>query len=302
MYGDIANKLILDAKRSSNLSSIPIYQSELIRDIVKETNDLNKDADYLTEVHDEITNHLDTLTEQYNDSLEKLQDINKQRVDLDKKLKEIEKKEKDPRNSKDYTSEKNEITGLDTVLAKRKETTANQAQELSQEIEQINEKHSKINQCQLFVTHLSMRRNKRCLLAYEKLRADKISEFAWLNIDPIEGTPTSTSLESNVNPITKNLTGFTTSLDLNNLNHFEQDFFKQYQDLIMNFKSDFEDIDLSGDLNPPTNIFIDVRVLRDGGEVTTEYGSFNLIKDSQFFVRKSDVERLIQQGYLEEIV
>ena len=70
----------------------------------------------------------------------------------------------------------------------------------------------------------------------------------------------------------------------------------------MEFKSSFEDIDLSGDLNPPTNIFIDVRVLRDGGEVTTEYGSFNLIKDSQFFVRKSDVERLIQQGYLEEII
>ena len=46
----------------------------------------------------------------------------------------------------------------------------------------------------------------------------------------------------------------------------------------MEFKSSFEDIDLSGDLNPPTNIFIDVRVLRDGGEVTTEYGSFNLIK------------------------
>ena len=191
---------------------------------------------------------------------------------------------------------------MNTVFAKRKEVISKDVQELSDEIEQINDKHSKINQCQLFVTHLSMRRNKRCLLAYEKLRADKIAEFCWLNIDPIEGAPTSTSLESNVNPITKNLTGYTTSLDMNNLNHFEQDFFKQYQDLIMNFKSDFEDIDLSGDLNPPKNIFIDVRVLKDGGEVTTEYGSFNLIKDSQFFVRKSDVERLIQQGYLEEII
>lgn len=69
----------------------------------------------------------------------------------------------------------------------------------------------------------------------------------------------------------------------------------------MQYKSSFPDIDLSGDLEPPTNIFIDVRVLRDGGEVQTEYGVFNLIKDSQFYVRKSDVERLIQQGYLEEI-
>ena len=39
------------------------------------------------------------------------------------------------------------------------------------------QENSKINQCQLFVTHLSMRRNKRCLLAYEKSRADKITEF-----------------------------------------------------------------------------------------------------------------------------
>ncbi|RCK65289.1 DNA replication complex GINS protein PSF1 [Candida viswanathii] len=302
MYGDTANKLILDAKRSSNLSSIPIYQSDLIRDIVKETNDLNKDVDYLTGVHDEITDQLNVLTEQYNESIEKLQDINRQRLELDKKLKEIEKKERDPRNTRDFSSERSEITAMETVLLKRKENTAELVQDLSKDIEQINEKHSKINQCQLFVTHLSMRRNKRCLLAYEKLRADKIAEFAWLNIDPVEGTPSSTTMESNVTPITKNLTNYTTSLDLNNLNHFEQDFFKQYQDLIMNFKSDFEDIDLSGDLNAPTNIFIDVRVLKDGGEVTTEYGSFNLIKDSQFFVRKSDVERLIQQGYLEEIV
>ena len=54
----------------------------------------------------------------------------------------------------------------------------------------------------------------------------------------------------------------------------------------MEFKSSFEDIDLSGDLNPPTNIFIDVRVLKDGGEVTTEYGSFNLIKRFSILCQK----------------
>lgn len=89
---------------------------------------------------------------------------------------------------------------------------------------------------------------------------------------------------------------------MNNLNHFEQDFYKNYQNLITNYKLKFgEYLDLTGDLQPPTDIFIDVRCLKDGGDVTTEYGSFNLIKDSQFYVRKSDVERLIQQGYLEEI-
>ncbi|EMG47283.1 PSF1 DNA replication complex GINS protein PSF1 [Candida maltosa Xu316] len=227
MYGDTGNKLVLEAKRSVGLNSIPIYSSDLIKDVVREINDLNRDVEYLVE--------------------------ERSRID-----------------------------------------------------ENPNEAETRINECQLFVTHLSIRRNKRCLLAYEKLRSDKIVEFSWLNIDPTEASSSqpssSVTRNDNVNPTTKNITNYTTSLDINNLNHFEQDFLKQYQDLIMEFKTNFEDIDLSGDLNPPTNIFIDVRVLKDGGEVTTEYGSFNLIKDSQFFVRKSDVERLIQQGYLEEIV
>ena len=53
-----------------------------------------------------------------------------------------------------------------------------------------------------------MRRNKRCLLAYEKSRADKITEFCWLNIDPIEtstsSSTTSTNTNSNVNQSSTN--------------------------------------------------------------------------------------------------
>ncbi|ABN67282.2 DNA replication complex GINS protein PSF1 [Scheffersomyces stipitis CBS 6054] len=198
MYGDLANKLILDAKRTANLSEIPLYQADLVKDIVKEVQDLKNDADYLME--------------------------------------------------------QQELNGEDDDA-----------------------EQSKINQCQLFVTMLSMTRNKRCLLAYENLRANKIDEFCWLNLDPI------------------------TDSTLDNLSHAEQEYYKNYQDLLMDYKSKYADIDLSGTLEPPTNIFIDVRVLRNGGEVQTEYGSFNLIKDSQFYVRKSDVERLIQQGYLEEL-
>lgn len=226
MYGNLANKLILEAKRAVNLSDVPLYQTELVRDIIKETSDLNKDVEYLTE----------------------------------------------------------------------------QQQILQEEAEEQgiapNEEQSKISQCQLFVTHLCMRRNKRCLLAYEKSRADKIDEFTWLNIDPIVN---SEKLETPSNEFVNSNVGDTTRLVLDNLNHAEQEYFKNYQKLVMQYKSNFPDIDLSGDLEPPTNIFIDVRVLRDGGEVQTEYGVFNLIKDSQFYVRKSDVERLIQQGYLEEI-
>ncbi|CAK9442016.1 uncharacterized protein LODBEIA_P58130 [Lodderomyces beijingensis] len=257
MYGDTANKLALDAKRFQNLPSIPIYQADLVRDIVKEINDLNKDSEYLQTTRD------------------KLQEQNEQ----------------------------GEEEGENGVLAE----------------------NQKINECQIFVTHLSMRRNKRCLLAYEKVRSDKLVEYAWLNIDPMDNslqssttaadgegsdtasntTASTSAAKSSTNSGTsssKLIPNYTTQLDMNNLNHFEQDFYKNYQDLTMSYKSKFgEYLDLMGDLEPPTDIFIDVRCLKDGGDVTTEYGSFNLIKDSQFYVRKSDVERLIQQGYLEQI-
>ena len=86
------------------------------------------------------------------------------------------------------------------------------------------------------------------------------------------------------------------------LSHYEQEYLKEYGELITELKSEsMADIDLSGSLEPPSDVFIDVRVLKDAGEIQTEYGVFNLIKDSQFFVRQSDVERLIQQGYLQKI-
>lgn len=121
MYGDQANKLVADAKRFSNLPSIPIYQADLVKDIVKEINDLNRDAEYLSTISDN--------------------------------LKENEAEGNSTQQEEDY----------------------------------------RINQCQTFVTHLSMRRNKRCLLAYEKLRSDKLIEFAWLNIDPAESINQSAS-------------------------------------------------------------------------------------------------------------
>lgn len=218
MYGDMANKLMLETKRATNLGELPLYLHDLIKDIVQEVTDLSKDVTYLTE-------HL--------------------------------------RIAGDFEEEESK----------------------------------QINECQLFATHLSMRRNKQCLLVYEKLRAEKIDAFCWLNIDPLTRNDQEGSGHPNLDRrvLTHN------RLLTENLSHPEQDYYKQYQDLVLDFKSEFSDIDLSVDLEPPKDLFIDVRVLKDGGEVQTEYGAFNLIKDSQFYVRKSDVDRLIQLGYLEEI-
>jgi GINS complex subunit 1 len=52
----------------------------------------------------------------------------------------------------------------------------------------------------------------------------------------------------------------------------EEEYVRQYSDLLSAFKGQWTDIDLTGSLEPPRDLFIDVRVLKDAGEIQTEYG------------------------------
>ena len=47
---------------------------------------------------------------------------------------------------------------------------------------------------------------------------------------------------------------------------------RRYGDLLAAYKGQWTDIDLTGSLEPPKDLFIDVRVLKDAGEIQTEYG------------------------------
>ncbi|OCL03878.1 GINS complex, Psf1 component [Glonium stellatum] len=156
--------------------------------------------------------------------------------------------------------------------------------------------------CALLVNHLCMRRNKRCLLAYHRVRSDKLEEMCWSGIDVLErqqqqqqqqrsgrnGGESGTSLGAEI--------GNTSSLSPE-----EEEYVRQYSDLLAAYKGQWTDIDLTGSLEPPRDLFIDVRVLKDAGEIQTEYGSITLTKNSQFYVRQGDVERLIAQGYLQRL-
>jgi GINS complex subunit 1 len=141
--------------------------------------------------------------------------------------------------------------------------------------------------CSLMVNHLSMRRNKRCLLAYHRTRTDKLEEMIWNGQDVLGARPASASTTGPGNDSTSSLSAE------------EEQYVHQYSELLAQYKGQWTDIDLTGSLEPPQDIFVDVRVLRDAGEIQTEYGSLNLTKNSQFFVRKGDVESLIQQGYVQ---
>lgn len=110
----------------------------------------------------------------------------------------------------------------------------------------------------------------------------------------------------------------------------EVQFFQSYDQLLTDYMTDFE-IDLSAvrstltsclcgmacdlyahmklavalvflqDSKPPKDLYVEVRVLRDCGEIMTESGIVNLEANSTHFLRRVDVEQFIRQGLLEQI-
>ena len=118
--------------------------------------------------------------------------------------------------------------------------------------------------CSLLVDHLCMRRNKRCLLAYHRVRIDKLEEMCWKGEDVLDQErPTNTGQHATLGSDK----GASSSL-----NPEEEEYVRQYNDLLAVCKGQWTDIDLGGTLEPPKDLFIDVRVLKDAGEVQTEYG------------------------------
>lgn len=123
--------------------------------------------------------------------------------------------------------------------------------------------------CTLLVDHLCMRRNKRCLLAYHRTRTDKLEEMVWSGSD----------IADLAAPPRAPNGGQAGAADLghgegnsSSLSPEEEEYVRQYSDLLAAYKGPWTDVDLTGSLEPPRDLFIDVRVLKDAGEIQTEYG------------------------------
>jgi GINS complex subunit 1 len=119
--------------------------------------------------------------------------------------------------------------------------------------------------CAVLVNHLSIRRNKRCLLAYHRVRADKLEQLCWDCKDVLEQQP---AKQLNTSQGGSSAQGHHES----SLSPEEEEYFRQYNDMLAAYKGQWTDIDLTGSLEPPRDLFIDVRVLKDAGEIQTEYG------------------------------
>ncbi|KAI9722320.1 MAG: DNA replication protein psf1 [Candelaria pacifica] len=155
--------------------------------------------------------------------------------------------------------------------------------------------------CALLVNHLCMRRNKRCLLAYHRVRSDKLEEMCWNGIDVLEQQQQHHQQQSVNNGSGEGANLGTDMGNTSSLSPEEEEYVRHYNDMLAAYKGQWTDIDLTGSLEPPRDLFIDVRVLKDAGEIQTEYGAITLTKNSQFYVRQGDVERLITQGYLQKL-
>lgn len=127
--------------------------------------------------------------------------------------------------------------------------------------------------CALLVDHLCMRRNKRCLLAYHRVRAEKLEELCWKGVDLLEQQLPEDSLPGQGQQME---TGPGQVGNHSSLSPEEEEYFRLYGDMLAAYKGQWTDVDLTGSLEPPQDLFIDVRVLKDAGEIQTEYGYFSL--------------------------
>lgn len=127
----------------------------------------------------------------------------------------------------------------------------------------------------LLTNHLSMRRNKRCLLAYHKTRTDKLEDLVWRGADVVDlsGQQLRDGAGGANAPSAAGRPG---DGGTSSLSPQEEDYVRQYGDLLAAYKGQWTDIDLTGSLDPPRDLFIDVRVLKDAGEIQTEYGYVEL--------------------------
>ncbi|KAF8996003.1 hypothetical protein BDQ17DRAFT_1250116 [Cyathus striatus] len=136
----------------------------------------------------------------------------------------------------------------------------------------------------LLIIQTAINRNKRALLAYHAHRADRLRDMYWACGGALPHLLGNTDLRSKLSP-------------------HEVDYLRQYNLNVMEFRSEFTyELDIMASVtNPPRDLQVMVRVVKDCGVIQTELGTIDFQKGQRFMVRRADIEHLIVQGYLEEV-
>ena len=84
----------------------------------------------------------------------------------------------------------------------------------------------------------------------------------------------------------------------------ENEYFAQYCGLVHSYSRQFGaalNIDLTESTRPPSDVFVEVRVLKDIGAIFTEDGMVMLSQGRLLSMRRSDAEPLMRTGKLEHL-
>jgi GINS complex subunit 1 len=156
-----------------------------------------------------------------------------------------------------------------------------ECKQLQQLLTEMGERDDRVDpkvQLTLSTFHLSICRNKRCILAYLSYRIEKIEQLWWKTASPVISAEYAAKLSRS-----------------------EIEYYSRYQELVTQTMEQM-DLDLTSHIEPPSNLFIEVRAVQDAGEVLLQSGArVFLQKNTTHFLRRSDVEHLIRQDVLEQV-
>ncbi|KAJ3028518.1 UNVERIFIED_CONTAM: DNA replication protein psf1 [Siphonaria sp. JEL0065] len=175
------------------------------------------------------------------------------------------------------------------------------------------------------MNHQAMHRNKRLLLVYHRSRMDAIRDMVW---DLGGGAASALAEEGGMQLQSHemdddedgginndgnnkqqqqhhhhqaNASGLPNSV-VRAMSPNEIEFLANYRQLLEDYRGSMLDIDLSAPLIPPKDLYVDVRVVKELGEIVAESGTvLKLMKGEQHYVRRSDVEKFITLGYLVQV-
>jgi GINS complex subunit 1 len=126
----------------------------------------------------------------------------------------------------------------------------------------------------ILVRHEALKRNKQIVLVYLNERLKKIRKLRW-EMGSVSG-PLKSCLSDE-----------------------EDEFLRTYSGLLNTYQSSLG-VDLTTDIAPPRDLFIEVLVLQDCGEIVTDTGaSVILSKNTTHLMRRADAEPLIKRGFLQ---
>jgi GINS complex subunit 1 len=143
----------------------------------------------------------------------------------------------------------------------------------------------------LFYT--SLQRNKRCILAYLNARIESLKSALW----EIGGS--SAALMEGLEQAKAPNEAASNEKSAQILSKEEIHFLHEYEKALLDYQKS-SGIELNSHLQPPSDLLVEVRVLRSVGIVETSTGSVNLEVGSTHLLKRQDAELFIRQGILKQ--